>query len=107
MFATSGETTSPKLKLLAKALMSVAIFNFLAFLAASAYLGGDALNGKVVDGHYFLSNHGRLTEVTAAVFTYSRWHGLSMFATHLLAMFAAWLWLRGSRLRTLSRWHMD
>jgi hypothetical protein len=28
--------------------------NFAAFMVGAIYLGGDALNGKAVDGHYFL-----------------------------------------------------
>jgi hypothetical protein len=69
--------------------------NFLAFWVAAVYLGGDAVNGKAMEGHYFLSSHGHLTEVGRNVFTYSRWHVFSVFITHPLAMLCAWLLNRG------------
>jgi hypothetical protein len=47
------------------------IINFLLFFILAVYLGGDALGGGVINGHYFLSNHGRLTEVSHRVFVYS------------------------------------
>ena len=59
--------------------------NFLAFIAVAGSLGGDALNGKIVDGHFFLGSHGHFTEVTQAVFNYSAWHARSLFFTHPLA----------------------
>ena len=65
--------------------------NFLAFWVAAVYLGGDAVNGKALEGHYFLSSHGRLTEVGRSVFTYSRCHVFSIFITHPLAMVCAFL----------------
>ena len=71
--------------------------NFAVFWIAAVYLGGDAISGKAVDGHYFLSNHGHLTEVSQAVFTYSKWHVRSVFVTHPLALLCGW---RLSRERT-------
>ncbi|CCE12205.1 exported hypothetical protein [Bradyrhizobium sp. STM 3843] len=62
------------------------ILNFLAFVGVAIALGGDAVSGKAVGGHYYLANKGKLTEVSAAVFTYSRWHVVSIFFTHPLAM---------------------
>jgi len=50
------------------------IINFLLFFILAVYLGGDALGGGVINGHYFLSNHGRLTEVSHRVFVYSEVH---------------------------------
>jgi hypothetical protein len=67
------------------------IGNFAVFFVLALHLGGDAINGGVIDGRYFLSNHGHLTEVTQDVFTYSKWHALSLFVTHPLAMLSAWL----------------
>ena len=58
----------------------LAIINFVSFLASTIYLGGDALSGKIENGHFFLSSHGRLTEVNEDVFEYSKCHGLSVFA---------------------------
>jgi hypothetical protein len=63
-----------------RAIAAVTAVNFIAFLAMIFYLGGDALNGYVRDGHYFLGLHsnGPFTEVSPAVFSYSRWHALSV-----------------------------
>jgi hypothetical protein len=66
------------------------IVNFFVFFLAAVYLGGDALSGRAVDGHYFLSSHGRLTEVSQAVFTYSEWHVRGVFITHPIAAICAW-----------------
>ncbi len=71
------------------------ILNFVAFFIVSSLLGGDAMNGKVEAGRYFVSSHGRLTEVTADVFTFSLWHVRSLFVTHPLAMLA---WVLSSRM---------
>lgn len=68
--------------------------NFLVFVIGAVYLGGDALNGTAVDGRYFLAEHGRLTEVSRAVFVYSQWHARSLFVTHPIAMLCAWLLTR-------------
>lgn len=53
--------------------------------------GGDALNGKVEDGHYYLASHGRYTEVSQRFFEYSRIHALSAFIAIPLALF---VWIR-------------
>ena len=73
------------------------MFNFIVFVAVAVYLGGDALNGKAVDGHYYLASHGSFTEVGENVFTYSKWHALSVFITHPLAMLSGWLMTRQNR----------
>src|SRR3954447_23946789 len=53
-------------------------------------LGGDALNGRVEAGRYYLGSHGRLTEVSRDVFTYSWWHPISLMVTQPLALLAGW-----------------
>ena len=63
---------------------AIALFNFLAFLIGCAALGGDALNGKSEGGRYYVSNHGKLTEVSESAFTYSEIHCYSVFITHAL-----------------------
>jgi hypothetical protein len=73
------------------------IANFVVFFIAAVYLGGDALNGRIIDGHYFLASHGRLTEVKQAVFVYSEWHARSLFVTHPLALLCGWLSNRHSK----------
>ena len=71
-----------------------AFVNFTAFWLAAVYLGGDAVNGRIADGHYYLMAHGRYTEVSAAVFNYSKWHAYSTWITHPLAFLAALVYWR-------------
>lgn len=58
---------------------NLTFLNFLAAICGMAYLGGDALNGKEENGHFFLSYHGKLTEVSENVFVYSKYHCVSIF----------------------------
>jgi hypothetical protein len=57
------------------------------FRACAIYLGGDAINGIATSGHYFLADHGHLTEVSRTVFTNSQWHAHSVFVTFPIAFF--------------------
>ena|ERR1019366_4948982 len=57
-----------------------AFVNFFTFWIAAGLLGGDAINGKIENGHYFLRSHAHLKEVSSAVFFYSRIHCLSAMA---------------------------
>jgi len=85
---------------IAQTIQLVGFANVVAFFLALLYLGGDASMGKVADGHYFLSSHGHLTEVSRAVFRYSEVHG-SIVVWSLPIMFIAMGW--GIHLRTLMR----
>ena len=61
--------------------MGVTVFlvvpNFLAFVVISVFLDGDALNGYVRDGHFFLCAHGSCVEVSHSIWTYSYWHAVT------------------------------
>ena len=57
----------------------LAMLNFVAFVEGSIYLGGDALNGYVKAGHYFLCAHGNCVEVSGSIWHYSYWHAYSSF----------------------------
>ncbi|HEX5823950.1 MAG TPA: hypothetical protein VFY18_05750 [Candidatus Limnocylindrales bacterium] len=70
----------------AVAAIVVGFINFFWFFAESAALGGDALNGNVRAGHYFVGSHGSYTEVSEAAWTWSRVHGISVFITHPIAI---------------------
>jgi hypothetical protein len=70
-----------------------AMLNFVVFFIVAVNIGGDAVNGSVRDGHFYVMNHGRYTEVSEQVFTYSRWHVYSIWITHPLA-FAAGYWAK-------------
>ncbi|MBK8571309.1 MAG: hypothetical protein IPN91_01440 [Holophagaceae bacterium] len=74
----------------------VGFFNFVAYMLVANNLGGDAVNGSVIDGRYFLANHGILTETSRGVFWYSRIHTYTLWVTHPLAIFSLW--------RLKSRW---
>ena len=52
-------------------------------------IGGDALNGTVENGQYYLGGGGKHTEVNWFVFTYSKLHAISVLITHLLAILAS------------------
>jgi hypothetical protein len=58
--------------------------NFLIFCVAAVAIGRDALNGKIVDGHFYLGSHERFTEVSQAL-----WHALSLIVTHPTGMLTA------------------
>jgi hypothetical protein len=94
-----GVQMTPKtMQKITNAIFFLAIVNWVVFVVIALSIGGDALNGKIEAGHYYLREHGRYTEVSAAVFQYSRIHALSLFVTHPLAMVAA-IW----RYRTQER----
>jgi hypothetical protein len=61
--------------------LSIFVFgNFITFWIGVVYLGGDAVNGKIDQGHYFLASHGHFTEVSKAIYTYSKIHCLTAVA---------------------------
>jgi hypothetical protein len=64
------------------ALLFIAFINFAAFCIVAVSIGGDAINGRIENGHYYLASHGQLTEVSPEVWTYSKYHAISVFITH-------------------------
>lgn len=78
-----------------RVILGIGLLNFAIFVAGALYLGGDAVNGKIEGGHYYLFGVARgtgmkgYTEVSQAVFDYSRWHAYSVFVTWPLALLAA------------------
>ena len=70
-----------------KWLIAIIIANFFAYGVGTIVFGGDAVNGKAQDGHYYLygysSDTGKkyLHEVSHAVYTYSLVHTVSVFIT--------------------------
>jgi hypothetical protein len=67
--------------------MALAMINFFAFVEVSIYLGGDALNGYVQNGHHFLCENGRCTEVSSSLWRYSWWHAVTAMGG-ILVVFA-------------------
>ncbi len=47
------------------ALLCLSVPNLFVLFGISAWLGGDAWHGMIVDGRYFVGRKGRFTEVTA------------------------------------------
>jgi len=93
------EKTGKYLHYLTIATAAIALPNFFAFVFIALYIGGDAINGHVTDGHYFLANHGKYTEVTYNVFLYSRIHAISVIFTHSVCMLVCgFAYLRKSKL---------
>ena len=68
-------------------LFAAACINFLVFIIIDVLLGGDAANGHSENGHYFLASHGKLTEVSAFTFTYSRIHAYLSITLMVVAIF--------------------
>lgn len=73
----------------------VAGVNFFAFAFIASRIGGDALNGEMLHGRYYVRNHAQLTEVSRQVFAYSKWHAMSLMVTHPLGIAATFLLNRG------------
>jgi hypothetical protein len=69
----------------------IGILNFIAYVTIAGYLGGDAVNGHTENGHYFLMSHGKATEVSEAVYNYSRIHTYTVWITHPLALISGWI----------------
>src|SRR5262245_15825485 len=67
-------------------LFVIGVINFIAFFINTFMIGGNALSGYANGGHYFVRNEGRVTEISAAMWTFSWYHTISVFVTHPLAM---------------------
>ena len=73
------------------AVFLLAWLNYTIYWIVGVCLGGFADIGRVEGGRYFLGSHGRYTEVSQALFTYSRIHGYSTLITHALVFVSALL----------------
>lgn len=82
------------MRALARILVVIGILNFASFWIISLLLGGDATGTKIVDGKYFVSEHGRQREVSRAVYEYSLFHARSVWVTHPLALIGICLLLQ-------------
>jgi hypothetical protein len=67
-------------------LFVVAFVNFLAYTVHSGNLGGSAGDYKRDEGRYYVSAHGRHTEVTEDQWRAVRAHQIAVFVTHPLAL---------------------
>lgn len=74
------------LRIIGYTVVLIAVLNFLAFMIVDFCIGGDAFNGKIEGGRYFVADHGRFTEVSPRIWYYSRSHAISIFITHPLGI---------------------
>lgn len=61
--------------------------NFVAFALVGYALGGDAFQGRVDSGVFYLGNHGEYTQVSELTYRLSRLHGLSAIVGLLAAAY--------------------
>jgi hypothetical protein len=71
---------------IATAILILCVCNFVAFGVGSLIIGGSSANGYKKEGRFFVSEHGKDTEVTEQTWNYSLWHSRSLILTHPLAM---------------------
>ncbi|MBI3151601.1 MAG: hypothetical protein HYZ21_05685 [Chloroflexi bacterium] len=77
----------------------IALINFFLFVIIALTIGGDAVNGSIENGHYYLNGHGKLIEVNYFIFMYSKIHTYSLFVTFPLALLASFLyWITGGEM---------
>jgi hypothetical protein len=71
----------------------IGVVNFLAFLAHAAFdHGGFAFptGGRLVDGVYLVTQHGKDFAFTPSRYLFSYWHGVLFVIVHLACMVAVW-----------------
>lgn len=66
----------------------VLTINFVVWAISSAILGGEALDGKILDGRFFLHARSGYTEVSAATFAFSRNYAVVTVALGPLCLLA-------------------
>ncbi len=75
---------------------TAALVNFFTFWIGVVLLGGDAVNGRIQNGHYFLRSHAHLQEVSAGIFIYSEIHCISAMVGMVATMLAV-VWFKSRR----------
>lgn len=60
------------MKWIAYGIVTFCALNWVSSIALDFMLGGDALNGKVEQGRFFVGQHGHYTEVSESTYEYSR-----------------------------------
>src|SRR5260370_37491514 len=82
-----NETWTRRVRVASRVIVALGILNFLIFVAIATYLGGDAVNGKVEEGHYYLYAlridlwRKVYTDVSERVVSYTTPHVYSIFVT--------------------------
>ncbi|HXU34429.1 MAG TPA: hypothetical protein VN851_27965 [Thermoanaerobaculia bacterium] len=65
--------------------------NFAVFVVIALYLGGSAFGTSPSGGHYYLADHGHLTEVGRGVWIYSWAHAFLTVTTFPLVVIVAFI----------------
>ncbi len=82
---------SRKIQIICEAIFKIASINFWAIIISYLLLGGNALEGKVENGQYFIGSRGHFRSVPSMIFYYSLIHTISVMVTHPLAILASWV----------------
>lgn len=75
------------------------------FALVACVIGGDAMNGHIKNGRYYVRDKRRVTEVSRTVWMYSYYHARSIWITHPLCVLGALVMTSLSPRRT-PRWTM-
>ena len=75
----------------ANTLFIIGALNFAGFFIIALFIGGNAVGNPPLDGRYYVSEHGRRTEVSRSVYEYSLFHAHSVWGTHALILLAAFI----------------
>ena len=73
---------------------TIAFTNVFVFLAVNVFLLGGGVASEIRNGHYYLNNHGRFTEVSRAVYLYADIHFWVTWILILIGSFAVGLAVR-------------
>jgi hypothetical protein len=79
------ETGRKALLIACIAVTLVACINFFSYLAECERVGGSPISSAHSDGRFYVSEHGRTTEVDETTWHRMRWHSRSLAVTHPLA----------------------
>ena len=64
----------------------IAFLNFMVFSVISSHLGGGPAYDKSIGGKYYLTDHGKYTEVSERKFTYIEWHFIITWILAILSL---------------------
>ena len=78
-----------QIKNLCQALILVGFANFFVFSVVASRIGGNAGDGMVQAGRYYLGVKSHYTQVGQNIYMYSLWHGYSLLVTHPLIILSA------------------
>ena len=80
------------MKVLLGVLAFAVCLNLVSWVAFTMSQGGDALNGKIEGGRYYLGSHGHYTEVSARKYQFSRCQTVSNMIILPIVVGGSLLW---------------